>query len=107
MKLVLATGNKGKVREIKALCAEFDVTAYSELIEPFEVIEDGDTFKANALIKANKRFDFMLFPGQRHGFGRMTEYSFWLRADHFSKYFLGVEASNVDIIEMNRDKAKK
>ncbi len=52
MKLVLATGNKGKVREIKALCSEFDVVAYSELIEPFEVVEDGDTFKANALIKA-------------------------------------------------------
>lgn len=70
-------------------------------------VHPGGTIRmADALIKANKRFKFMIMPGQRHGFGKMTEYSFWLRADHFSKYFLGVEASNVDILEMNRDKPK-
>jgi dipeptidyl-peptidase-4 len=63
----------------------------------------GTIRMANALIKANKRFEFMTMPGQRHGFGNMTEYSFWLRADHFSKYLLGVEATSVDITEMNRD----
>jgi len=67
----------------------------------------GTIRMANELIKANKRFKFMTMPGQRHGFGSMTEYSFWLRADHFSKYFLGVEATSVDITEMNRDKPKK
>jgi len=36
----------------------------------------------------------------------MIEYSFWLRADHFSKYFLSVEATSIDIDEMNRDKPK-
>jgi dipeptidyl aminopeptidase/acylaminoacyl peptidase len=66
----------------------------------------GTIRMANELIKANKRFKFMTMPGQRHGFGNMTEYSFWLRADHFSKYFLGVEATSVDITEMNRDKPK-
>ncbi len=70
-------------------------------------VHPGGTIRmANALIKANKRFDFMIMPGQRHGFGKMTEYSFWLRADHFSKHFLGVEASSVDITEMNRDTPK-
>jgi len=70
-------------------------------------VHPGGTIRmANALIKANKRFKFMMMPGQRHGFGKMTEYSFWLRADHFSKYFLGVEATNVDIKEMNRGKPK-
>jgi dipeptidyl-peptidase-4 len=67
----------------------------------------GTIRMANELIKANKRFKFMLMPGQRHGFGNMTEYSFWLRADHFSKFFLGVEATSVDITEMNRDNPKK
>ncbi|MEO1953718.1 MAG: RdgB/HAM1 family non-canonical purine NTP pyrophosphatase [Campylobacterales bacterium] len=56
MKLVLATGNKGKVKEIKALCEDYEVVAYSELIEPFEIVEDGDTFKENALIKARAVF---------------------------------------------------
>ncbi|NRR90988.1 S9 family peptidase [Winogradskyella undariae] len=70
-------------------------------------VHPGGTIRmANALIKANKRFDFMLMPGQRHSFGDMTEYSFWLRADHFSKYFLNTEAKSVDITEMNRDQPK-
>ncbi len=56
MKLVLATSNKGKVREIKAMCEDYDVVAYSELIKEFEIIEDGDTFKENALIKARAVF---------------------------------------------------
>ena len=56
MKLVLATSNKGKVREIKALCEDYEVIPYGELIEEFEIIEDGDTFKENALIKARAVF---------------------------------------------------
>ena len=70
-------------------------------------VHPGGTIRmANELIKANKRFKFMIMPGQRHGFGSMTEYSFWLRADHFSKHFLGQEATSVDITEMNRDHPK-
>ena len=57
MKLVLATSNKGKVREIKALCEDYEVIPYSELIQEFEIIEDGDTFKENALIKARAVFN--------------------------------------------------
>jgi len=56
LRLVLATGNKGKVREIKALCEDYEVIPYSELIDEFEIIEDGDTFKENALIKARAVF---------------------------------------------------
>ena len=56
MKLVLATSNKGKVREIKALYEDYEVVAYSQLIEEFEIIEDGDDFKENALIKARAVF---------------------------------------------------
>jgi len=52
MQIVLATSNKGKVREIKAMCDAFDVVAFSELIEPFEIVEDAPTFKGNALLKA-------------------------------------------------------
>lgn len=51
-KLVLATSNKGKIREIKELCSEYEVVPYTDLIEAFEIPEDADTFKENALIKA-------------------------------------------------------
>jgi len=62
---------------------------------------------ARALIKANKRFDFFVFPGQRHGYGDMSEYFFWLMADHFSKYLLGHRVDDVDIVEINRDRPLK
>lgn len=52
MKLVLATSNSGKVREIKELCEEHEVVPYTDIIDAFEIIEDADTFKENALIKA-------------------------------------------------------
>lgn len=57
MKIVLATSNKGKVREIKELCQDYEVIAYSEFIEEFEIVEDGTTFKENALIKARAVFE--------------------------------------------------
>ena len=67
-------------------------------------VHPGGTIRmANELIKSNKRFDFMLMPGQRHGFGSMNEYFFWLTADYFSKHLLGVENTEIDVIEMNRD----
>lgn len=58
---------------------------------------------AEALIKANKRFDFMLLPGQRHGFGNMTEYFFWMMGDYFAEHLLGDSKNDVDIMEINRE----
>ncbi len=62
----------------------------------------------NALIKANKRFDMLILPTQRHGFGDMNEYWFWRTADYFSKYLLGDDTERpVDIEEMNKEIEKK
>jgi dipeptidyl aminopeptidase/acylaminoacyl peptidase len=61
----------------------------------------------NALIKANKRFELLILPTQRHGFGDMNEYWFWKTADHFSKYLLDDDTERpVDMEEMNRDAAQ-
>ena len=58
----------------------------------------------NALIRANKRFDMLILPGQAHGFGDMNEYFFWRMADYFSEYLLGESQKNrVDIVQMNND----
>lgn len=66
----------------------------------------GTIRMVNAFLKANKRFDFMLFPGSRHGFND-REYWFWRKADYFSKHLLGKEVEHVDLIEMNRDIPQK
>ena len=58
---------------------------------------------ANALIKANKRFDFVLMPGQRHGYADMNEYFFWLMGDYYSKWLLGDFSQPVDMVEMNKE----
>ncbi|EHQ28489.1 S9 family peptidase [Mucilaginibacter paludis] len=57
----------------------------------------------NALIKANKRFDFVLLPGQKHAYGDMTEYFFWQKGDYFCKYLLNDFSQPVDILEMDRE----
>ncbi|WP_304517289.1 S9 family peptidase [Cecembia rubra] len=60
---------------------------------------------ANALIKANKRFDFIILPSQRHGFGDMTEYFFWRMGDYFVQHLLGDNSPQpVDMMEIQREK---
>jgi XTP/dITP diphosphohydrolase len=56
MRIVLATGNKGKLREFKQMCQD-EVVAFSELLGEFDIVEDGDTFAANALIKARTIYE--------------------------------------------------
>ncbi len=57
MKIVLASSNKGKLKELKELMDDFEVYSYGELIEPFEIVEDASTFKGNALLKARAVYD--------------------------------------------------
>lgn len=61
----------------------------------------------NALIRANKRFDIMLLPGQAHAYGDMQEWFFWGLADYYSKWLLGDFSQPVDIMEMNREVEQK
>ena len=56
MKIILASSNKGKIKEIKEYC-DYEVVAFSDVLEPFEIIEDGDSFKENALIKARAIYE--------------------------------------------------
>lgn len=54
MKIVLATGNKGKFSEFKKLMPNDEVIAFKELIGEYEVEEDKDTFQGNAIKKAQE-----------------------------------------------------
>ena len=64
---------------------------------------------ANALMKEGKRFEFVILPGQRHGFGDLTEYAFWKLADHFNKYLIGdfETPEQVDMVEIDRELERK
>ena len=57
MKILLATSNKNKVKEIKEFFTEYDVCALREVLDPFEIDECGTSFKQNALIKARAVYE--------------------------------------------------
>lgn len=50
--IVLASANKGKIREISDMLPEFKVVGYKDMGLDFEIEENGKTFYENALIKA-------------------------------------------------------
>ena len=56
MKLVLATGNKGKIREFQEMFEE-DVIPFASLLGDLDIVEDGDSFASNALIKAKTIYE--------------------------------------------------
>ena len=52
---------------------------------------------ANALIKANKRFDFMIMPGQAHGYGPYQSYFQTRLMEYFAEHFLGDHYGNSEL----------
>ena len=41
--------------------------------------------------------------GQRHGYGSMSDYWFWLRAEYFVKHLLGDYRRDVNINQLNNE----
>jgi dipeptidyl aminopeptidase/acylaminoacyl peptidase len=63
-------------------------------------VHPGNTLRiVDALIKANKRFDMVIVPGQAHTYGSATNYLDRLMWYHFAKYLLGDQHDNVDITD--------
>jgi dipeptidyl-peptidase-4 len=107
-------GVKEVVDDSGKVSFEYDIEKNSELArnlqghlllttgdEDNNVHPAGTLRMAEALIRANKRFDFFMFPGQRHGYGDMGDYWFWLRAEYFVKHLLGDERGAADIWELS------
>lgn len=60
-KIIFATGNKDKMREIREIMADCDVEIDSmkEAGINIDIVEDGDTFEANSTIKAKAISDYI------------------------------------------------
>ena len=60
-KIIFATGNKDKMREIREIMEDCDVEIYSmkEAGINIDIVEDGDTFEANSTIKAKAISDYI------------------------------------------------
>lgn len=61
-------------------------------------VHPGNSLRvAEALIRSGKRFDMLILPQQRHGFGDMNEYFYWRLVDYFSEHLLGKKETFIDI----------
>lgn len=61
-------------------------------------VHPGNSIRvADALIAAGKRFDYMVMPGQRHGFGNYSKYFERMMWYYFAEHLLGDYRTNVEI----------
>lgn len=53
-KIIFATGNEGKMKEVRMILADlnFQVLSLKEMNIDIDIVEDGETFEENAIIKA-------------------------------------------------------
>ncbi len=59
MKIVLASGNKGKIKEFENLLPNDEIIAYKDILGDVEIVEDKNTFKGNAIKKAKSIYDLL------------------------------------------------
>jgi dipeptidyl aminopeptidase/acylaminoacyl peptidase len=59
---------------------------------------------ADALIKANKRFEMLVFPGMRHSYMPINSYVIARRGDFFAHWLLGAADDEADIRELQNEK---
>ena len=63
-------------------------------------VHPGNTLRVvDQLIKANKRFDFMMLPGQRHGYATSTAYFDRMMWYYFAEHLLGDYRTNVELLD--------
>ncbi|TQR59078.1 RdgB/HAM1 family non-canonical purine NTP pyrophosphatase [Campylobacter troglodytis] len=57
MKILLATNNAHKLTELKGILKGYEIYAFNEVLKPFEIEENGTSFKENALLKSKAVFE--------------------------------------------------
>lgn len=66
-KLILASNNKKKIKELKDILSDIpvEVRSLSDENIDIEVIEDGKTFEENAKKKAKEIYEFLKIKGKK------------------------------------------
>lgn len=62
MEIILATNNKGKLKEVKEILYEHDIKGLKESNIEIDVIEDKETFYENALKKSKEIYEYIKKP---------------------------------------------
>lgn len=60
MKIIIASGNKGKIKEIEALLPNDEIIPFKDIVGDIDIIENGLTFQENAIIKVKTIYEKLL-----------------------------------------------
>ena len=104
--MIIATNNKGKLREIKNILSDFDIVSLKEYGIEVDVIEDEDTFVGNAMKKAKEIYEISKEPIIADDSGLCIDiFDDWPGV--LTHRFLGEEATDLDrnnaILEKMKD----
>lgn len=100
MKIIAATNNNGKIKEIKAILGElgFEVVSQKEVGINIEVEETGKTFKENALLKAMAAYKISHTPAIADDSGLCVDFLNGAPGVYSARY-AGENASDADRIK--------
>ena len=106
-KIVVATNNSGKLREIKEILKDYEIISLRDLNLNIKIMEDGKTFKENALKKAKEVFKATNIPSIADDSGLCIDSLNGFPGINTAR-FLGESASDNDrnnyILEKMKDK---
>lgn len=106
MKLLVATKNPGKAREIKEFLGEnFEVVTLEELSNAPDIEETGKTFEENAILKATKYFEWAGIPCVADDAGLEIDF-LNSKPGVLSRRWLGYEATDRELIDIALKKLK-
>lgn len=106
MKILIATKNPGKAREIKTFLGEgFELVSLADLPDAPDIEETGDTFEENALLKARTYFEWSGIPSVADDAGLEIDY---LNGEPGvkSRRWLGYEMTDQEMIDTALKKLK-
>lgn len=103
--VVVATGNINKIYEIDAITKKYGIKVISPrdagVPENFDVVEDGDTFEENSLIKAKAFMNYTKLPSIADDSGLSVDYLNGAPGVHSARY---ANTEGADQDKKNREK---
>ena len=95
-RIVLASSNAGKIRELKELLKDFEIAGYKESGYDFEIKETGNSFYENALIKAKAVFNATGLPAISDDSGLKVNALGGAPGIYSARYSGGNDADNIE-----------
>lgn len=94
--IVVASGNAGKLAEIRAILTGYEVLSPKELNIEFDVEETGETFYDNALLKAKALYELCKIPTLADDSGLCVDALGGAPGVYSARYSGGNDSDNID-----------